>query len=62
MRIMPSLGQVFTALAVIFLALVVRDYLKAEGKLSAARQTWLRMALIFAGIGIALYAVQILFR
>ncbi|MEN3332473.1 MAG: hypothetical protein V7641_1838 [Blastocatellia bacterium] len=62
MRTIPSLGQVFTALAVIFLALAVRDYLQAEGKMTAARQTWLRMAFIFAGISIILYAVQILFR
>jgi hypothetical protein len=62
MRAIPSLGQVFTALAVIFLALAVRDYLKAEGKMTAARQTWLRIALIFAGISIVLYAVQTFFR
>lgn len=62
MRTIPPLGQVFTAIAVIFLALVVRDYLKAEGKMTAARQTWLRATFIFAGISIVLYAVQTFFR
>ena len=33
----PSLGIVFVALAVVFLGAALRDYLKAEGKLTIAR-------------------------
>jgi hypothetical protein len=57
----PSLSPVFVALAVIFLGVVIRDYLKAEGKLTPARQTWLRVTFIFAGVGIGLYLAQIFF-
>jgi len=56
------LGSVFVALAVIFLGVTVQNYLKAEGRMTPARQTWLRIAFIFAGVSIGLYAVQILFR
>lgn len=59
---LPSLGAVFVALAVIFLGVAVQDYLKAEGKMTPARQAWLRVAFIFAGVSICLYAVQVLFR
>ncbi len=53
-----SLGIVFIAIAVIFLGIAFRDYLKAEGKLTIARRIWLRIAFIFAGVGIGLYLVQ----
>jgi hypothetical protein len=59
---MPVLGAVFVALAVIFLSVAVQDYLKAEGKMTPARQAWLRVAFIFACVSISLYAVQVLFR
>ncbi len=58
----PSLGIVFVAIAVIFLAAALRDYLKAEGKLTIARKIWIRMAFIFVGVGIGLYLVQIFFQ
>ena len=58
MQTIPSLGPVFVAIAVIFLGLAVQDYLKAEGKLTPARKTWLRVALIFACVGIALFVLQ----
>ena len=45
---------IFTALAMIFVALAVRDYLVTEGKLTPRRFTWIRLALIFGGIAIAL--------
>jgi hypothetical protein len=45
---------IFTAIAVIFMALVLRDLLLAEGKLDARRRTWLRLAVIFAAIAVAL--------
>jgi hypothetical protein len=62
MQSFPPLGPVFVALAVIFLSVVVRDYLNAEGKMTPSRQTWLRVVVIFAGIGTALYVVQTFFQ
>jgi hypothetical protein len=62
MQSLPLLGPVFVALAMIFLSVAVRDYLKAEGKMSLSRQAWLRVAFIFAGIGIGLHVVQTFFR
>ena len=53
---------VFVAIAVIFLAAALRDYLRAEGKLSPARRTWIRVAVIFSSVGIGLYVMQIIFR
>ena len=58
----PSLGIVFVAIAVIFLAAALRDYLKAEGKLTIARKISIRMAFIFAVVGIGLYLVHTFFR
>jgi hypothetical protein len=40
----------FLALAVVFVALTVRDYLIAANVLTPARRTWLRVALIFSAI------------
>ena len=59
---LPSLSSVFVALAVIFLGVAVQDYLKAECKMTPARQAWLRVAFIFAGVSIGLYAVRVFFR
>jgi hypothetical protein len=41
-----------------FLNISSRDYLKTEGKLTIARKIWIRMAFIFAGVGIGLYLVH----
>jgi len=58
----PSpIGIVFVAIAVIFIGVVLRDYLKAEGKLTIARKTWIRVAIIFAAVGIGLFFVRIFF-
>jgi hypothetical protein len=62
MQTTPNLGIVFAALAAIFVALAVRDFLNAEGKLTPARRTWLRIAIIFAIVSIGLFIVQILSR
>jgi len=53
-----SIGLIFVALAVVFVGIALRDYLREEGKLSIARKTWLRIAFIFAGVGIGLLFVQ----
>ena len=43
---------VFIALAVLFVGLALRDYLKSEDKLTPARKAWLRIAFIFSSVGI----------
>jgi hypothetical protein len=50
---------VFVALAIVFVALALRDYLREQRQLSPARHTWLRIALIFASVGIGLYVVRL---
>lgn len=52
-----TVPPIFTALAVIFVALVLRDVMRSEGKVDPRRTTWLRLALIFAGVAIALQLV-----
>ena len=56
-----SLSIVFVAIAVIFIGVALRDYLMAEGKMTITRKIWLRMAFIFAGVGIGLFFAQIFF-
>ena len=56
-----SLSIVFVAIAVIFIGVALRDYLNAEGKMTTGRKIWLRMAFIFAGVGIGLFFAQIFF-
>ena len=53
-----SIGLVFVALAVVFVGIALREYLKAERKLTIARKTWLRIAFMFAGAGIGLFFLQ----
>ena len=62
MQFFPSLPIVFVAIAIIFIGVTFRDYLKAEGKMTIARKVWLRMAFIFASVGIGLYFLQTFFR
>jgi hypothetical protein len=47
--------------AVIFIGVAFRDYLITEGKMTIARKIWIRMAFIFAAVGIGLFFVQIFF-
>jgi hypothetical protein len=49
----------FIALAIIFLAVALRDHAKTNDKTNPARQTWLRVSLIFAAVGIALALMHI---
>ena len=56
-----SIGIVFVAIAVIFIAVAFRDYLTSENKMTIARKICIRMAIIFAGVGIGLFLVQIFF-
>jgi NO-binding membrane sensor protein with MHYT domain len=52
----PGAAIVFVALAVVFAVVAVQDFLREEGKLTPARKTWLRMALIFSAVAIGLFA------
>jgi len=61
MQGLSSTGIVFVAIAVIFIGVAFRDYLNAEGKMTIGRKIWIRMAFIFAGVGIGLFFAQIFF-
>jgi hypothetical protein len=52
----PPVTIVFVAIAVIFAGAALRDFLLAEGKLTAARRGWLRMSFIFAAVAVGLFA------
>lgn len=51
----PAVAIVFVALAVVFTAVAVNNFLVEEGKLTPARKTWLRIAFIFSAIAIGLF-------
>ena len=55
-----SLSVVFVAIAVIFMAVAFRNYLKAEGKMAINRKVWIRMPIIFAALGMGLFFVQVI--
>ena len=55
---MLTLEIVFLALAIIFISLALRDYLKHEGKLTPARNTWLIIAMIFSLVSIVQFVVK----
>jgi len=54
------IGHILLALGLLFLAAACNDYLKRENKLTPARQTWLRIAQIFAAVTIGLAFWQML--
>jgi hypothetical protein len=54
-----NISLIFFALAVIFLVVFVRDYLRNKGKTNPARQTWLRVSFIFAAVGVVLALMHI---
>ena len=56
-----SIAIVFVAIAVIFIGVALRDNLKTEGKMTIGRKVWIRMAFIFAAVGIGLLFVQLFF-
>ncbi len=59
MQTQPYIGIIFLTIALVFVGVALRDYLKTEGKMTIARKIWIRMALIFAGVGIGLFLMQI---
>jgi hypothetical protein len=54
-----KIAFMFMGLALIFVVVSVRDYLKTKGKKNPARQTWLRVSFIFAAVGIVLALMHI---
>ena len=44
------IGFIFIALSVAFLGVAFRNYLQTKGELTPARQTWIRIAFIFAAV------------
>ena len=50
-----QIGLIFIALSLLFFGLSLRDYFKSKGAKTPARRAWLRVAIIFAIIGILLY-------
>lgn len=55
MHTLPAVSIIFLTISVIFLIVSLRDYLQSKGAKAIARRIWLRMAFIFAAVGIGLY-------
>jgi hypothetical protein len=49
-----KISLIFFVLAIIFLAVSLKDYSRTKGKANPAQQTWLRVSFIFAAVGIVL--------
>ena len=60
MQIQPYIGILFLFIALIFVGVALRDYLKTEGKMTIARKIWILIAFIFAGVGGGLFIMQFL--
>lgn len=54
----PAVVIVLLALSVAFVALALRDYLKAKGELTPARSTWLKISFIFSAVAIGLFLMH----
>lgn len=50
----PTAALILLALAIVFGVLAARDYRRGARQMNPARKAWLRVALIFSTIGIAL--------
>jgi uncharacterized membrane protein YeiH len=57
-----TISIIFIAISVIFVGIAFRDYLNAENKMTIRRKIWIRMAFIFAAVGIVLFFAQIFLR
>ena len=54
----PAVALVFVAIAVIFLAVTLRDALKAQDQLTPARKTWTLVSMIFSAVAIGLFVLN----
>lgn len=50
-----QIGLLFICLALFFLGISARDYLRCGPKMTPARRTWLRVGVIFAAVGVYLF-------
>ena len=50
-----QVGLLFIVLSLLFFGLSLRDYLRSGGKKTPARRAWLRIAIIFAIVGVFIY-------
>jgi hypothetical protein len=55
-----TIGWFFLGLAIIFLAVVIRDYCRTRGAPSPARRTWPRIAIIFGVVGGTLQLLRLI--
>lgn len=62
MKINLIVGVAFIGLAVVFLGLALQDYLREQGRMTISRNVWLRLAFIFAAVGIGLSFLHVLTR
>ena len=53
-------GTILLSMAVIFVSLTLRNHLAAERKLTPVYKTWLRIAVIFAAVNIALAVLAVM--
>jgi len=54
-----TIGLLFLGLALVFLAVTIRDYCRTGGAPSPARRAWLRMVIIFGLVGAALQLARL---
>lgn len=59
---MSDPGLVLLAVAVVLVAVCLRDALREAGTLTAPRRTWLRLSLILAAVAIGLHFLRLLTR
>ena len=57
-QIISGVCAAFLAISIFFLLVSFTDCLKHGSKMTIARRIWLRMALIFALVGIGLYVLH----
>jgi len=55
-----QIGILFMVLALLFFGLSFSDYLRSAGKKTPARRAWLRVAVVFAIVGVLLYLANTL--
>jgi len=59
---LPSVGTIFIGLAVIFFSLALSDRFRSERQSPVTRRVRIRLALIFAAVGLGLHLLRVLMR